>query len=61
MNQVNKLACLLSEVEQARMALRRTRDILDSIRATLEVDIDEIHNSEEYQENVKKQILEDVL
>lgn len=56
MNQVNELSRLLCEVEQARMALRRTRDILDSIRNSIEADIDAIHNSDEYQDEIRKQL-----
>ena len=57
MNEVNKLGCMLCEVEQARMALRRTRDILDSIYNSLKAEIDDIHNSDEYQEMLQKQLL----
>lgn len=57
MNEVHKLGCMLCEVEQARMALRRTRDILDSIYNSLKAEIDDIHNSDEYQESIKKQLL----
>lgn len=57
MNEVNKLGCMLCEVEQARMALRRTRDILDSIYNSLKAEIDDIYNSDEYQEMLQKQLL----
>lgn len=59
MNEVNKLGCMLCEVEQARMALRRTRDILDSIYNSLKAEIDDIYNSDEYQEMLRKQLLEE--
>ncbi|MBQ7674651.1 MAG: hypothetical protein IJT36_09150 [Alphaproteobacteria bacterium] len=57
MNEVHKLGCMLCEVEQARMALKRTRDILDSIYNSLKAETDDIHNSDEYQETLQKQLL----
>lgn len=57
MIETTKLSNKLFEIEQARMALRRVRDILDGMKASVEAELYEIHNSAEYQESIRKQLL----
>ena len=47
----------LYELEQARMGLRRARDILDEMKASVEAELYEIHDSPEYQESIRKSLL----
>lgn len=47
----------LYELEQARMGLRRVRDILDSLKASKEAELQDIHNSPEYQDSIRRQLL----
>ena len=56
MIETTKLSNRLYEIEQARMALRKARDILDGIKADTEAELQEIHDSPEYRESVLKQI-----
>lgn len=57
MTDTSRLNNRLFEIEQARMAIRRVRDILDGMKASVEAELYEIHNSPEYQESIRKQLL----
>ena len=57
MIETTKLNNRLFEIEQMRMALRRIRNILNDMKADVEAELYDIHNSPEYQESIKKQLL----
>ena len=59
--EINQLSGMLFDIKRALADITRVRDTLKSITWLLEIKIEEIHNSEEYQESIKKQLLGNVL
>ena len=57
MTDTNKLNNRLFEIDQTLMAIRRARDLLNDMKASVEAELYEIHDSPEYQESIRKSLL----
>ena len=57
MTDTSRLNNRLFEIDQTLMAIRRVKDILDGMKASVEAELYEIHDSPEYQESIRKSLL----